>query len=159
MKLFLIMSDTHGELKEAKRIVDQCSFADAVIHLGDYVRDVKSLERQYPEKEFIWVQGNCDYGFNEPLDKLIDVEGKRVFLTHGHRYDVKSGLGRLESRALQEKADVILFGHTHIPFLKKGPGLCMLNPGSLGQPRGFSGSTFALLEIGNGLVEARILDA
>ena len=46
---------------------------------------------------------------------------KGLLLTHGHRYSVKSGYDALLARAVEVGADIVVFGHTHVPFLKTIP--------------------------------------
>ena len=58
------------------------------------------------------VPGNCDFGLRVPAEITLEVEGLRVLITHGNRYGVKSGLGRLISRSLHEK-DRRCFIRTH----------------------------------------------
>lgn len=159
MKLFLILSDTHGDLFEAKKILNQYPQIDGMIHLGDYYKDAVQLQNQFPNLECIMVPGNCDFVSNVPEEKVLEIEGQKIFLSHGHYYGVKNGTGRLESKALKEGYHALLFGHTHIPLLKYTSSSLILNPGSLGYPRGHSGSTYALLEISKGKIEARIMDA
>ncbi len=159
MKLFLIVSDTHGDLIKAKKVLGQYPQIDAVIHLGDYYKDAVHLQNQFPSLEFMMVPGNCDFVFDVPEERVLEVEGKKLFLTHGHRYDVKNGTGRLEAKALKDGYDAVLFGHSHIPHIKSTATTLFLNPGSLSYPRGLSDSTYALLEISKDKIQARILDA
>lgn len=159
MKLYLVISDTHGDFFTAQRIIAQYSQIDGVIHLGDYLKDALILKKYFPQYEHILVPGNCDYASDFPAEKVLEAEGKKVWLTHGHNYSVKSGTGRLESKAIREGYDAVLFGHTHIPCLKRVSTLLLLNPGSLSQPRGLSGPTYALLEVSKGDIQARIMDA
>lgn len=159
MKLFLVISDSHGDMGCLKRIISQYPSIGSVIHLGDYFRDAVRLQNLYPDKEYYMVPGNCDFSvFGIPAEITLEVEGLRVLITHGNRYGVKSGLGRLISRSLHEKTDVVLFGHTHTPLVLKTEGLLLVNPGSASYPRGGRNPTYALLEIGNGRAEARIME-
>ncbi len=158
MKLFLILSDTHGDLFEAKKMIDRYPQLDAMIHLGDYYKDAVHLQNQFPKLECIMIPGNCDFVSDVPEERILEVEGKKIFLTHGHHYSVKSGTGRLEAKGLKEGYDALLYGHTHIPLIKYTTSSLILNPGSLGYPRGLSGPTYALLEISKGTIEARIMD-
>lgn len=159
MKLFLIISDTHGDLSKAKNILPHYPQIDGLIHLGDHDKDALILQSQFHLPECIMISGNCDYSLDIPNERVLESEGKRIFLTHGNQYDVKSGIMRLETKAVKEKYDIVLFGHTHIPLLKNTANALFLNPGSLGYPRGLSGPTYALMEISKGRAEARILDA
>ena len=158
MKLFLVISDSHGDTVSLRRIVNQYPSIQSIIHLGDYYRDAIRLKEFYPDKEYYMVPGNCDFLVSGvPDEKILEIEGLKVLITHGNRYGVKGGLGRLRSRSLRDKLDIALFGHTHIPLVEKKDGLLLVNPGSAGYPRG-GPSTYALLEIGNGIAEARIME-
>ncbi|MDQ3736483.1 MAG: metallophosphoesterase family protein, partial [Actinomycetota bacterium] len=55
------------------------------------------------------------------------------------------------------QARVIVFGHSHIPFLEDEGGLLLLNPGSPTDRRRQPEHTFALLRIERGEVRAEIL--
>lgn len=159
MKLFIVISDSHGNMGSLKRIISQYPHIPSIIHLGDYYRDAVALKQMYPDKEYYMVPGNCDYLVsNASAELILEVEGLRVLLTHGNRYSVKSGLQRLRAKALQDRLDVVLFGHTHIPVIDKTGGCLLVNPGSAGYPRIAGPSTYALLEIGNGMAEARIME-
>jgi len=159
MKLFLVISDSHGDIGCLKRIIDQYPFIGSIIHLGDYCRDAVRLQNLYPDKEYYMVPGNCDFSvFGLSSEITLEVEGLKVLVTHGNRYGVKNGLGGLISHAERKKYDVVLFGHTHVPLVRRTGRLLMVNPGSAGHPRGGINPTYALLEIGNGMAEARIME-
>jgi putative phosphoesterase len=159
MKLFLVMGDSHGDVRTLKRIVSEYGYIRSIIHLGDHYRDAAILRSCCPELEIFAVHGNCDGTYPaEMSETVLEAEGMRIFLTHGNRYGVKSGLERLKRKAALEKYDVVVYGHTHIPSIEKSSGCLFLNPGSAGYPRGGYRSTYALLEIGNGKAEARIME-
>ena len=159
MKLFLIMSDSHGDFQCIKKIINQFPSIQTIIHLGDYYRDSLLIKESYPDKEFFIVPGNCDaVKPGIPYDIVLKSEEKRLLLTHGHRYEVKSGLGKLKNKAALDNIDIVLFGHTHIPLIEKSSTCLLVNPGSAGYPRYDGPSSYALLEIGNGRAEARIME-
>lgn len=57
-------------------------------------------------------------------------------MTHGHYYYVTVGTRDLVEEAKTNGCDVVMFGHTHKPFLNQDdPELTVLNPGSLSFPR------------------------
>ena len=124
MKLFLVISDSHGDTVSLRRIVNQYPSIQSIIHLGDYYRDAIRLKEFYPDKEYYMVPGNCDFWSRGSDEKILEIEGLKVLITHGNRYGVKGGLGRLRSRSLRDKLDIALFGHTHIPWWRKTKDSC-----------------------------------
>lgn len=64
-----------------------------------------------------------------PSKEIFKVCGKTIFVTHGHLYDAKSGLYRITSAAREAGADILLFGHTHMPLTLYEDGLYIMNPG------------------------------
>lgn len=135
-----VFSDSHGVPDNMLHAV-YVEEPDAVIHLGDGERDIKAMRRRYPNLTVYAVCGNCDAGasVSVPDRLLLTLEGVRVFAVHGHRHDVKydQGLDYLLRSAAHEDADVILFGHTHVPYCETRGGVLVLNPGACAyfQPR------------------------
>ena len=71
-----------------------------------------------------------------PRVKFLELEGCRVMMTHGHYYYVTAGLRDLVLEAKANDCDVVMFGHTHVPFLnEEDSSLTVLNPGSISFPR------------------------
>lgn len=160
---YLVLSDTHGVIREASAMIEHWrKHIDGVWHLGDYNRDLAFLEGQYASKfslAFSGVCGNCDFASQtSPNERLFDLEGRRILMCHGHHYHVDSGLGYIRQKAHDAGADVVLFGHTHVPVCQEEDGILFLNPGSLTLPRGGSHASFALLEIERGNASATVLD-
>ena len=133
----LVVSDTHGDTQSFKKVLDNSRDAEVVIHCGDGAAEVEYLRSYYPEKMFISVKGNCDLCCEAPNVEVRSIEGKKLFITHGNMYGVKSGLYTLSCAARQEGADIAIFGHTHVPCEIYDDGLYLFNPGSL---RGYGGS-------------------
>lgn len=140
----MVTSDTHGNYPLLLRTCDQAEPVDCVIHLGDGADDAVLLAR-IADISVISVAGNCDRGSDAPRELLWECEGKRLLLTHGDRYGVKSGLGKLEQRGIEAGADVVLFGHTHCATITRQNGILFVNPGTMmGAGRD---ATFAIMEI------------
>lgn len=89
MKL-LVFSDSHGVVMHMESAV-RAHRPDMVLHLGDCVEDFQALRALFPDLPMDHVPGNCDYGADGPATKLLTLSGMRIFMTHGHRYGVKSG--------------------------------------------------------------------
>lgn len=128
----LVVSDVHGNSRALERAIEAQPTASAVLFLGDGLRQAQDAADRHPNLPFYMVPGNCDIGAAGPFSREECFGGKRFFFTHGHHYDVKYGLYRLDLAARERKADMVLFGHTHQPLSDYADGLYMLNPGSLG---------------------------
>ena len=156
--LYLVFSDSHGDVSQASWIIEQFKDrANGVIHLGDHADDFHKLQQKYQDKygmAFLNVRGNCDLASPDPDLRTFTVEKRKVLLVHGHQQHVSYGTAELKMLARQNSANVVLFGHTHIPFLSEEEGLLILNPGSISSPRGGSRAGFALLELENGKAAA-----
>lgn len=159
MKLYLIISDTHGDIYTAKKVIARYPQIDGLIHLGDYYKDANIIKSQYPDLNVMMVPGNCDFVYDIPSESVLEIEGKRILLTHGHLYNVKSGIERLERKAIKEDINLVLFGHTHCPLQESRSNITFVNPGSIGNPRGTLSPTYALLEVSKNGLEVRILEA
>ena len=144
----LVLSDSHGNVDNMVLAVDQTK-PDMILHLGDVMRDGEKLHGFFPSIPFEQVPGNCDYAAFDPPEKLLFLEDKRILMCHGHTLHVKSGLLTAMYAAMEQKADVFLFGHTHRIFSETRNGVAMLNPGSIGDSRY---PTYGILEISTGQI-------
>jgi putative phosphoesterase len=131
----VVVSDTHRNFRRLENVVLSQPEADLFIHLGDGEDEAEAVSEIYPHKQFIILSGNCDFGSVRPDRGETVIAEKRIFYTHGHAFRVKFGLRRLTDEARRRHADVLLFGHTHVPMSTYADGLHILNPGSLGYPR------------------------
>jgi len=144
------MSDSHGSKKNMFDAVEIES-PDVILHLGDNIRDCYDVEALHPEIMLRSVKGNCDQGYPGLETDEFLLEGKRIFMTHGHLFSVKIGKKRILDAATARGIDILLFGHTHIPYHKEKDGLLTINPGSIGSEK-----SYAVLEIKNGVVECEL---
>ncbi len=81
MKL-LVVSDVHGDLDALERAVDAEADADAVIFLGDGLREAEDLQDMRPELKIYSVRGNCDYASFAPPDGLATRCGRSALWTY-----------------------------------------------------------------------------
>lgn len=142
----VVVSDTHGNTWRLQEVLTQQPKADMFIHLGDGVWDVDEASPGNPARMFLRVSGNCDFGSDFPSEGETVAEGKRIFYTHGHLYYVKFGMSRITDEAVSRGADILLFGHTHVPVAEYTNGLYIMNPGSLGHPDG-GNPTYGVIDI------------
>lgn len=145
MKKILVLSDSHGKLNPMLMAVEAES-PDLIIHLGDCWEDAGRLKAKYPQIPMERVPGNCDYS-NEQAERIIVVEGKRLFICHGHTFNVKMGYLNLELKSEELGVDATLFGHTHRAYYENNNGITFLNPGSIGSPPFETPASYGILEI------------
>lgn len=148
----LVISDTHGNVDRALSAHTLSEPVDAVIHLGDGSADADLL-RFVLDVPVVSVAGNCDPCSDAPRELLWECEGKRILLTHGDTYQVKSGQGRLLLRSIELKAEAVLFGHTHQAFCEVYSGVLLLNPGALANH--VSRRSYAVLTITQGKISSQ----
>lgn len=126
----LVVSDTHGDLHSLLKAIDAQPKAEIIIHCGDGEEQSEFLKERFKDKMVVAVKGNCDWDSLLPAKEILRVNGKTIFATHGHLYGAKAGINNLVYAAKEEKADILLFGHTHIPLTDYEDGLYIMNPGS-----------------------------
>lgn len=168
----LFLSDIHGvpsTLEQALTAAEPLKY-DKIVLLGDllYHGPRNGVPDFYdPAKvvgilnglkgKIVAVRGNCDAEVDQMMFEfpmmsdyaVLDADGERFFLTHGHRWNENSlpplGMG-----------SVLAHGHTHVPELKKLEcGISIFNPGSVSLPKGgsrrsigyFDGASLKHLEI------------
>ena len=139
----LVVSDTHRDINALHSAILHQPEAGTVIHLGDGAEETAHMKEEFPQKQFLQVRGNCDWNCALPAEGLGTVGGKKIFYTHGHIYNVKYGTASIVNAARAAKADILLFGHTHIPVNRYEGGLYIMNPGSL---HGSAG-TYGIIDI------------
>ncbi len=127
----LVVSDSHGDALALESAIKSQSKAEIIVHCGDGADEANYLKTHFPDKMVVSVRGNCDFCTYAPNIESFTVEGKKIFVTHGHLYGVKGGLYRAACAAREMGADVLLYGHTHIPLTLYDEGLYIMNPGSL----------------------------
>ena len=148
MKL-MFASDIHGSYYYAQKTVEAYreEKAEKLILLGDilYHGPRNDLPKDYAPKkviellngiknEILCVRGNCDTA-------VIFVDGKTLYLTHGHKYN-PNNLPPIK------KGDYLVNGHTHILANEDMGDFTYLNPGSVSIPKGGNPHTYMICENG-----------
>lgn len=121
----VVISDSHGNKLGINKLVRDIQF-DYLFFLGDGLGDIGELRCM---DNVIVVSGNCDFFSDEPNERFFELEGKRIFITHGNRYGVKIGLGSLLKRAKELDAQFVFYGHTHNRVIQQIDGINFINPG------------------------------
>lgn len=153
MKRVLVLSDSHSTMFFMRSCVRAVK-PDAIIHLGDHFDDGAQLGEENPHIRLHQVPGNCDhYRMLRPHPEILryPVYDVPMYITHGHKHNVKQTLALLLADARADGAAAVLYGHTHkADCHREADGLWVLNPGSCG----YGGGTAGLLEICDGRIES-----
>lgn len=159
---YLIASDAHGRSDLLYSAAKLHRDREGLIYLGDGIKDIDEQQLTDGNKAFLCVKGNCDlcvsavYPYPEEL--LICISEYTVIMVHGHLHGVKSGIEKMLVYADKRGANVVLFGHTHVPFEAYFPSgtridghtlsrdIWMFNPGSI------SSRSYGLMQIKDGQI-------
>ncbi len=130
----LIVSDTHSNHANLKKVLKMERPRDLLIHLGDS-EGCESYIEEIAECPVEIVSGNCDFFSSLSQEKILEIGKYKVMITHGHYYNVNVGIEDIKKEAVGRGCDIVMFGHTHRPFLDYSKNLIVLNPGSMSYPR------------------------
>ena len=161
---YLVASDIHGSAYYCRQLCEAIDreAPDRIIFLGDvlYHGPRNDLPKDYAPKEVIAmltplkdkivsVRGNCDTEVDQmvlPFPVLAEYafvqNGESlIFATHGHIYNT-------DKLPPMGGADVLLYGHTHVPKCEEHDGFVYMNPGSVSIPKEGSEHSYMILEDG-----------
>jgi putative phosphoesterase len=158
----LLLADTHVPKRARdlpERVWSAIENADVVFHAGDWVEAALLDEFERRSKRLLAVHGNNDgpeLRRRLPETATATLDGVRFAMVH----ETGQANGReLRCEALYPDADVLVFGHSHIPWDTVSPGgLRLLNPGSPTDRRRQPACTYmeAVLDAGR-LAEVRLV--
>lgn len=127
----VVMSDSHRRTSALIDIISRHKDnADLFLFLGDGNEDLDNALTMFPDINIDRVSGNCDFYAPYPSSKVIEFDSKKILFTHGHPYYVKHGYQDIMREAKSINADIVLFGHTHIPYIDVIDSVHYMNPGS-----------------------------
>ncbi len=150
-----VLADTHLRSDWPKRrlpprVLDLVAGADTILHAGDVLerRHLDDLRRHAPLHA---VRGNNDRDLHDLPETLrVTIAGVRIGMIHD------SGPARGRAARLHQRfpdADVVVFGHSHIPVNEHGvAGQLLFNPGSPTERRRQPHPTAGILELAGGRV-------
>jgi putative phosphoesterase len=158
--LVAAISDTHLP-RGARRLPDAClerlRSADLILHAGDLstVAVLEELRSLGPPVEAVY--GNADEpAVREllPHDLVVEAAGARIAMTH----IPGPAAGREERLAARfAGCDAVLYGHTHLPEVKRHGEVLLLNPGSPTERRRGPFHSMLLLEVEAGEIRPELL--
>lgn len=126
-----LISDTHGSVPLT--LASLFEGVDEILHAGDMGGELVEAELS-AIAPVTAVQGNMDPAGRWPAEQVLDRAGRRILLVHdiGQVYEPSRDF---MARAVQARADIVVFGHSHSPAdYKLGP-IRYINPGSAGHSR------------------------
>ncbi|HEY9790105.1 MAG TPA: metallophosphoesterase family protein [Candidatus Obscuribacterales bacterium] len=152
-----VLADTH--IPKRARSLPEAAWkiirsADAIIHAGDvlspdFLHELEALAPLYA------VRGNNDLTLQQLPETLeVDLAGASIALIHDSG-DKKGRATRLRRRF--PNADVVVFGHSHIPMNELVDGQILFNPGSPTDRRTQPHFTMGILKITDGKVLPEII--
>lgn len=133
----LIVSDTHRRDENLRYVIEKTAPFDMLIHLGDTEGSECFFKDWIKNDNCVIhaVQGNNDFFSVMEKEKEISIGKYRTLLTHGHLYGVSLGTEGLRDEAKSRNLNIVMYGHTHKPYLERWNDIVILNPGSLSYPR------------------------
>ena len=158
----LFISDIHGiaiNMKKIEKVIESKQI-DKLVVLGDlyyagptynkkfevnsmYVKDILT---KYSDK-IICLRGNCDSDVDIKASdfpicnnlSLICVDGLDIYLTHGNEYNIE------KNRKFNRKG-ILVYGHEHIPYIKKDKEMIYINVGSISLPKDDNKPTYMIYD-------------
>ena len=100
-------------------------------------------------------QDNTDYLKSLPDCLDVEILDKRFFMTHSMPSDTETYLNDANQldREFLKDFDYYLYGHTHRCNVQYHYGTCLLNPGSVGQPRDYNASpSYAVIDLSREII-------
>ena len=156
----LILADTHVPARARdlpEQVWTEVGESDVVVHAGDWV-DVRTLDRlEHRSRRLVGVAGNND---GTELQARLPVVAR--FAIDGLRFTVVHETGAAGGRERRMAAsypdtDVLVFGHSHIPWdTTTTTGLRLLNPGSPTDRRRQPACTYMTVETARGALDVRL---
>jgi len=180
----LAISDSHANTQALSFAVQKFGMESGLlVFCGDGVSDISYLLQKASGDEYFFacippviafVRGNNDsssYSFMNkaalkqkglpllvqikvPLKNELFVAGHKVVLVHGHNHSLYSGVSSLVQEAEKSEADILFYGHSHIPACgcsaAKNGSVMLVNPGSCSIPRAGQPPSFTLVDVKKG---------
>lgn len=127
-----LIADTHGLLRA--EVHEALAGVSLILHAGDVCGDDVLTELETIAPVFA-VAGNCDPAGHPKLPAAVSrtVDGRRIHVSHGHELGVPSPQRLLDAY----DAEIIVYGHTHLPLVHREGSRIVVNPGAAG-PRRFA---------------------
>lgn len=130
----LIVSDTHGFDGNMWKAIHREEPFDMFVHCGD-IEHMPTELKEYLDCPVYVVKGNNDYRLRLPEVERFEIAGLRVILTHGHHMNIYRNQDAMFYYGMENGADIVMFGHIHVPLVAVRDKVTIVNPGSISLPR------------------------
>lgn len=127
---WIVVSDVHYDGGRLERLLPSINSSGGCIFCGDGAAEFMRVWGGIVVPT-VCVRGNNDFYCNWGDDAVVEIGGKKIFVTHGHRLGVKRGLSVLASVAKDRGCDAAFFGHTHEFCNTVVNGVRLINAGAL----------------------------
>lgn len=130
---------------------------------GYDIQYVKEFLESFKDK-LICIRGNCDSEVDIMVSdfpiinelSMISIDEHDIYLTHGHLYNENNW---------NVENSILIYGHFHIPFIKKKDNMLFINPGSISLPKDnnptyiiYDNNKFTIYDINDKIVAQKILN-
>lgn len=152
-----VISDTHGYLHP--KVFEIFSGVSHILHAGDIDCEEVMIELRVIAPVTA-VHGNMDdhqLAARYPEKQIVQLKGVRIGLIHGDGFPTQKRLPHLKNAFGGEKLQVIVFGHTHRPEIRRREGVLFFNPGAAGKGEFIKAPSVGILRVkGGGDVQAEV---
>lgn len=154
----VVFSDSHNDTETMSKVLININ-PDMVIHLGDHLSDALELQKAFKEIPMEFVKGNTDSTFNYQTEKVIVLNETKIFISHGDRYNVGEELEPFVQKGRDTFSKLVLFGHTHKPYLNNTGEIIVMNPGRIGRKSSKQiNATFGIVELIEQSINCNIIE-
>ncbi|NQV04262.1 MAG: metallophosphoesterase [Candidatus Omnitrophica bacterium] len=157
-----VISDTHISVTTDKLpvgLLDALGGCDLILHAGDLI-DLSVIEQLKKVSKVEAVRGNMDQPDALPAlenKKTLNIAGKKICLMHGYG-NPKKLTEVLKKEFLDQKPDIIVFGHSHAPMNQYIDGVLFFNPGSPTDTVFAPYRSYGIIEIDKKEINAKIYE-
>lgn len=148
-----VLADTHDLLDP--RVLERFGGVEHILHAGDVCHPVLIAELGAIAPVTVAAGNNDDFP-GWPACAFVELDGVRILVQHIVRPGERDPA--LHRALLRYRPGLVVFGHSHRPYLGTHDEVLYLNPGSAGSPRFRLPRSVALLHAHRGEVRAEILD-
>jgi len=150
----LVFSDNHRDREVVEQMLSRHQDIDRIFSLGDS----EMPEHELSNLGIIGVRGNYPFEPKFPNDLTFEFLSVKILFTHGHTYNVKSGISYLYHQARSYDCQLVCYGHTHIYRIDDLGDVVLFNPGSLTYPKYHAKKTYGLISILKNQFQIDIID-